>query len=495
MSTLRKYGRGLRLAARVLYVELFGKPLKDSTTAPTDGQVLGYVAADQAWQPVTVSGGGGSLPSGSTGSLLRHNGTAYVSYGIGSAGQVLRVSGGTAVWSTLVASDVGAIAAPGSPSNGGVLAYAGGAWVAVGAGTSGQVLRSNGASAPTWGSLTASDVGAVPTARAITAGTGLSGGGDLSSDRTLSVSFGTTGTTACVGNDARLSDARTPITSTGYAWTAAQTIQVTDGVGNTALSALTLSRRSSGTAASGIGVRILLQSEDAADNGEDVVYLDGVLTNAGNGTEASAFDVHTRTGGAAPRRVARVTAGGGLMLGAAVTQDPGVGGIAIPTTTGLYIESGGTLYNAVGVFGGSAMSFGSGAFNVTIAAFALTISSAGGTVMSGGYLDLAAGFRRRRTVVNNGNHTVTAGQSVIDMLGLTVARTVTLPPFAEGAIVTICNGDGSADGTKTISVVASSGTNNINGVTTLVGINTAFGSVTLICDATNNRWTVIAKVT
>jgi hypothetical protein len=52
--------------------------------------------------------------------------------------------------------------------------------------------------------------GKVPTTRQVIAGTGLSGGGNLSVDRTLSVAFGSTGTTACVGNDARLSDARTP---------------------------------------------------------------------------------------------------------------------------------------------------------------------------------------------------------------------------------------------------------------------------------------------
>ena len=40
----------------------------------------------------------------------------------------------------------------------------------------------------------------------ITAGDGISVSGD-----TISVSFGTTGTTACVGNDSRLSDARTPV--------------------------------------------------------------------------------------------------------------------------------------------------------------------------------------------------------------------------------------------------------------------------------------------
>lgn len=50
----------------------------------------------------------------------------------------------------------------------------------------------------------------VPTARQVTAGTGLTGGGTLAADRTLAVSFGTSGTTAAVGNDSRLSDARTP---------------------------------------------------------------------------------------------------------------------------------------------------------------------------------------------------------------------------------------------------------------------------------------------
>ena len=52
--------------------------------------------------------------------------------------------------------------------------------------------------------------GKAPTTRTITAGTGLTGGGDLSADRTLAVSFGVTSTTACVGNDSRLSNSRAP---------------------------------------------------------------------------------------------------------------------------------------------------------------------------------------------------------------------------------------------------------------------------------------------
>jgi phage gp37-like protein len=54
------------------------------------------------------------------------------------------------------------------------------------------------------------NIGGVPTSRTISAGTGLTGGGDLTANRTLAVSYGSAAGTACEGNDARLSDARTP---------------------------------------------------------------------------------------------------------------------------------------------------------------------------------------------------------------------------------------------------------------------------------------------
>lgn len=50
----------------------------------------------------------------------------------------------------------------------------------------------------------------VPTSRTITASTGLTGGGDLSANRSLAVSYGSSAGTAAQGNDSRLSDARTP---------------------------------------------------------------------------------------------------------------------------------------------------------------------------------------------------------------------------------------------------------------------------------------------
>lgn len=49
-----------------------------------------------------------------------------------------------------------------------------------------------------------------PTTRSVASGTGLTGGGNLSADRTLSVSFGTLAGTVAEGNDSRLSNARTP---------------------------------------------------------------------------------------------------------------------------------------------------------------------------------------------------------------------------------------------------------------------------------------------
>ena len=85
----------------------------------------------------------------------------------------------------------------------------------------------------------------VATTRQVIAGTGMGGGGALSADVTLNVSYGTSGTTACVGNDARLSNARTPSThasSHGAAGSDAITItqaQVTSLVSDLALKAST----------------------------------------------------------------------------------------------------------------------------------------------------------------------------------------------------------------------------------------------------------------
>jgi hypothetical protein len=158
-------------------------------TAPTDGQALVWSSASSRWVPGTASGGSTS-PTTTAGDLIVRGASVDQRLAIGTSGQVLWVSAGAPAWHTLTAANVGAVPAPGSASTGDVLRWSGSAWASY--------------------ALAASDVGAVPTARTITAGTGLTGGGDLSADRTLTVAYGTSSTTACVGNDARLSDARTP---------------------------------------------------------------------------------------------------------------------------------------------------------------------------------------------------------------------------------------------------------------------------------------------
>lgn len=55
--------------------------------------------------------------------------------------------------------------------------------------------------------LAAADVGAVPTSRTVTAGTGLTGGGNLTADRSFAVSYGTAAGTATQGNDTRVVNA------------------------------------------------------------------------------------------------------------------------------------------------------------------------------------------------------------------------------------------------------------------------------------------------
>ena len=74
-------------------------------------------------------------------------------------------------------------------------------------------------------SVISSDAGKVPTTRTISPGTGLTGGGDLSANRTLTVAYGTTSTTATVGNDSRVVNGQTAYATTTDA-----------SVGNSALS-------------------------------------------------------------------------------------------------------------------------------------------------------------------------------------------------------------------------------------------------------------------
>lgn len=99
----------------------------------------------------------------------------------------------------------------------------------------------------------------VATTRQVIAGTGLGGGGALSADVTLNAVYGTSSTSACVGNDARLSNARTPLTHASThsaagadAITLAQS-QVTSLVSDLAARALSATTMTAGTGLTGGG--------------------------------------------------------------------------------------------------------------------------------------------------------------------------------------------------------------------------------------------------
>lgn len=63
-------------------------------------------------------------------------------------------------------------------------------------------------------SVDAAVAGKADASTTITAGTGLTGGGDLSANRTLAVAYGTTSTTATAGNDTRVVNAVQSTTTT-----------------------------------------------------------------------------------------------------------------------------------------------------------------------------------------------------------------------------------------------------------------------------------------
>ena len=85
----------------------------------------------------------------------------------------------------------------------------------VAVGSNAQVLTADStqASGVKWGAAP------VPTSRQVLTGTGLTGGGDLTADRTHSVVYGTSAGTALQGNDASVTNSRTPTGTAGGALT------------------------------------------------------------------------------------------------------------------------------------------------------------------------------------------------------------------------------------------------------------------------------------
>lgn len=140
--------------------------------------------------------------------------------------------------------------------------------------------------------LAAIGAAAPPGTRTITAGGGLTGGGDLSADRTLAVGAGT-------GIVVNADDVAVDVAS-AFAWTAAHTFTasstpitatVTDAVANIKLEGAKLAHRASVTATAGIGVWLSFFTSNGvagggtlAEAGRVVGMLQTVTNGAENGT-------------------------------------------------------------------------------------------------------------------------------------------------------------------------------------------------------------------
>ena len=133
------------------------------------------------------------------------------------------------------------------------------------------------------------NLGAADVARSLTAGAGLTGGGDLSADRTFTVGAGT-GITVNVDDVA---------VAVGFAfpWTAAQSWTVDDASNATVTNVQTLVHTTSGAPAAGIGTGVLYRVEGTGGL-EDGVRVEATLTDVAAVSLTSRFAIFTRAAGA-----------------------------------------------------------------------------------------------------------------------------------------------------------------------------------------------------
>ncbi len=178
-----------------------------------------------------------------------------------------------------------------------------------------------------------------PQSRLIIAGTGLTGGGSLATDRTLAVVYGTIAGTAAQGNDARLSDSRTP---TGAATGSLSGTYPAPGIAAGAVGSAEIATAIKDPAAGTAGLRTLGTGAQQAAAGNDARMSDSrtplahAASHASGGSDpvtpiaiGAATSGHNHTGtyaaaGHDARGVYPASAAGYLTW----TMDPGIAGIS-----------------------------------------------------------------------------------------------------------------------------------------------------------------------
>lgn len=195
----------------------------------------------------------------------------------------------------------------------------------------------------------------VPETRTLTAGTGLSGGGDLSADRTFSVTYGTSAGTAAEGNDSRI---------TGAAKSADVQVFTSSGTWTKPANAKFVNIQLFGAGGGAGGGR-----KDSA----------AVTTKGGGGGGAGGSYINTNVSASALSATEAVTIGSGGAGGAGVTTNGANGVTGSP--------GGGTLFNSFVCTGGGAgiggITGGGGAGTAVLNANSGGASSIVGTASAG----------------------------------------------------------------------------------------------------------------
>jgi len=194
--------------------ETAGSFTYDRPTAPAHGVVIGWMVKSAG------TGSGSIFVSITNGQELNELHDVYVTSITNN--DILQWDGGESRWENRSLSAAGIASSSHTHTLSGLTPLNQmtlvGRWASAGSGNAQEVTIGNGLKLSNTGILSTNNLEVASTSITLTAGTGLTGGGDLSTNRSFAVDFAASGTSSSTkavrADDSRLSDARTPLNHT-----------------------------------------------------------------------------------------------------------------------------------------------------------------------------------------------------------------------------------------------------------------------------------------